>query len=252
MLNRVGLIVLVVALLAGVGLAGAWWHGQRVGTVEAQTPGVAAANVITVVGEGKVSVAPDIAQVSVGVDTVGDTVSSAVAESNTKMQAILAALKALGIADKDIQTQNYSISVEQSGGVPAPEGSTAQAKNQYRVTNMVMVTVRDLTKVGNVLDSVVEAGANNIWGVTFSKDDTKAALTEARGKAVADAQARATELAGLAGVKLGSIVSISEVVGNSTYPMAVERAFGGASDASISVGEVQITYQVQVVFYLER
>ncbi len=253
MLKRIGLVVLAVALLAGAGLAGAWWSGQTAGTAEAQTPAINASQVITVVGQGTARVAPDVAQVSVGVDTVADTVSDSVKESNAKMAAVLAAIKALGIADKDVQTMNYSISVEQSGGVPKPDGSLTETKPRYRVSNMVTVTIRDLAKVGSVLDGVVEAGANNIWGVSFSVDDSKAAQSEARGKAMTDARARATELANLAGVKLGSIVSISEVVRGNSYPMAVaERAFGGGGDASISPGEVEISYQVQVVFYLER
>jgi uncharacterized protein len=252
-MRRVGLVVLAVALLAGAGLAGAWLSGQRGSTVQAASPAAEAGRVITVVGQGLARVAPDIAQVSVGVDTVAETVSDAVKESNSKMDAILAALKALGIAEKDIQTQNFSISVEQGGGQPTPEGSAATARPKYRVTNMVTATIRELTKVGNVLDAVVEAGANNIWGVSFSVEDTKAALAEARGKAVVDAQARAQELAGLAGVQVGSIVSMSEVVGNNSYPVAVERAFAmGADSSSVSVGEVEVTYQVQVVFSLEQ
>jgi uncharacterized protein YggE len=250
-MKRVGLVALAVLLLAAAGLAGAWMHGQLGSTVQAATPEVGTGRVITVVGQGSARVAPDIAQVSVGADTVADTVSDAVKESNSRMDAILSALKALGIAEKDIQTQNYSISVEQVSVAPGLEGSGAAAKPRYRVTNMVNVTIRELGKVGNVLDAVVEAGANNIWGVSFSVDDTKAALTEARGKAVADAQARARELAGLSGVELGSIVSVSEVVGSNSYPVAVERAFGMGADASVSVGEVEVSYQVQVVYSLE-
>jgi hypothetical protein len=253
MLKRIGLIVLAVALLVGAGLAGAWWYGQRTGTAVAQAPASGTSQVITVVGQGSARVAPDVAQVSVGADTVADTVDAAVKESNAKMDAILKALKAQGLADKDIQTSNYSITVDQSGGVPRPEGIASQGKPQYRVSNMVTATIHDLTKVGSVLDAVVAAGENSIWGVSFSVDDSKAALTEARGKAVADAEARAKELAGLAGVELGPIVSMSEVVGGSVYPMAIaERAFGGSSDVSISPGEVEVAYQLQVVFELEQ
>lgn len=250
-MKRVGLMAMAVLLLAGAGLVGAWMHGRLGSTVQAATPEVSTGRVITVVGQGSARVAPDIAQVSVGADTVADTVSDAVKESNSRMDAILSALKALGIAEKDIQTQNYSISVEQVGVAPGLEGGGTPAKPRYRVTNMVNVTIRELGKVGNVLDAVVEAGANNIWGVSFSVDDTKAALTEARGKAVADAQARARELAGLSGVELGSIVSVSEVVGSNSYPVAVERAFGMGADVSVSVGEVEVSYQVQVVYSLE-
>jgi uncharacterized protein YggE len=117
---------------------------------------------------------------------------------------------------------------------------------------MVSVTVRALDTVGDVLDAVIEAGANNIWGVTFSLEDPKLAQADARTEAIADAKARAEALAGLAGIKLGPVMSVSEIIGSGAYPalsMAVtDRAAGGAE--SISPGELEVAYQVQVAYFI--
>ena len=171
------------------------------------------------------------------------------------MEAILAALKDTGIAEKDIQTTNYSVYMERYPE-PSPLVGGAEAgesKPQYRVSNMVNVTIRDLDKVSEVLDGVIEAGANNIWGVNFSLDDTETAQAEARTKAVADARARAQALAELSEVALGPVMAVSEVIGGSMYPvpMAFESAMGGGG-GPISPGEVEVSYQVQVTYFIER
>jgi uncharacterized protein len=259
MLKRVVLAVAVIALLVPVGLAAVWIWGQATSPAAAQTstpvekPAYNPAQTITVVGQGSVKIKPDIAQISIGVETSADTVSEAVKQNETQMAAILAALKDMGIAEKDIQTTNYSVYFDR---YPQPmsntEPATSEVKPQYRVSNMVNVTVRDLEKVGDVLDAVIEAGANNIWGVTFSLDDPKVAQADARAKAISDAQARAEALAELSGVKLGPVMSVSEVVGGGAVSMPVamapERAAGGGG--SISPGELEVTYQVQVAYFI--
>jgi uncharacterized protein YggE len=256
MLKRTTLLLLSAALVVAAALAGVWVYGLSTRPALAQTPEAPAYNpsrTITVVGQGTSRVQPDVAQVTIGVETLAGTVSEAVKENDAKMQAILAALKQVGIADKDVQTSNYSISSERSGSVPLPEGGTSdQGKAQYRVSNMVNVTIRDLSKVSTVLDSVVEAGANNVWGVSFSVDDPKQAESAARSNAIADAQVRAEELARLGSVKLGPIMSISETISGSAVPMAVKMEVAqSAGGTPISVGEVEVTYQAQVVYYIE-
>lgn len=260
MFKRILLVVVAIALLVPVGVAGLWIWNQATAPAEAQTPAPEAkpdyspAQTITVVGQGSSRVKPDIAQISVGVETTADTVAEAVKENQAKMEAILAALKEAGIPEKDIQTMNFSISFEQPPQSTPPEGGagTGQAKPQYRVSNMVNVTVRDLDKVGDVLDAVIEAGANSIWGVSFSVDDPKAAQAAARSKAVTDAQTRAQALADLSGIKLGPVMSMSEVVTGAPVPMyaMADRASGGGG--SISPGEVEVSYQVQVSYFIER
>ncbi len=258
MLKRVLLVVVAVALLVPVGLAGVWLWGQVTKPAAAQTPELVSeyspAETITVVGQGSVRVKPDIARVSIGVETMADTVGEAVAENETQMEAILTALTEAGIAAEDIQTMNYSVYFERyPESLPRPAGEGETPESQYRVSNIVNVTIRDLDKVGEVLDAVIEAGANNIWGVTFSIEDPKVAQEGARADAIEDAQLRAKALAELSGVELGPVMSVSEVLGGGVAPMAleiVERA--AASGGPISPGELEIGYQVQVTYFIER
>ena len=127
------------------------------------------------VGHGEVKAKPDIATTNVGVEVTAPTVVDAMAEANTKMADVLAAVKKLGIADRDIQTSNFSINFERQSGStlqsPTNGSATASSDSQrsgvYRVSNMVQITIRNLDQVGSVLDAVVKAGANNVWGVNF-------------------------------------------------------------------------------------
>ena len=121
----------------------------------ASAPPVNPEHSITVVGQGTAWGMPDLAQVNVGVETFAATVTEAVAQNNTQMNALLARLKELGIPEKDIQTSNFSIQFERDTGSRADPDATAR----YRVSNTVQVKIRDLGKVGQVLDGIVQAGA---------------------------------------------------------------------------------------------
>ncbi len=255
MLKRVLLVVASIALLVPVGLAGVWLWGQVTGPAIAQTSespsGYSPARAITVVGQGKASVKPDIARISIGVETSGESVADAVAENETAMAAVLAALEAAGIEAKDIQTTNYSVHLERSPELMPRAETEEAAAMQYRVTNMVNVIIRDLDAAADVLDAVIDAGANNIWGMSFSVEDPSAAQAEARAAAIADAKARAEALAELSGVELGPVMSVSEVLGGGPVPMAAmmeSAARGGA----ISPGELDVNYQVQVSYFIEQ
>jgi uncharacterized protein YggE len=257
MLKRIGLVVLALALLSVLGLAGSWIWSQMASPAVAQTSGTTndynPAQSIIVVGQGSFQSEPDVAHVSIGVETSAETVGEAVEQNEAKMSSILAALKKVGIAEKDIQTMHYSVQLDRyPEPMPRAGGESSETAPQYRVSNMANVTVRSLDSVGDVLDAVIEAGANNIWGVSFGLEDPAAAQAEARAKAIDDAKARAGALAELSGVNLGPVMSISEVIGSGVAPMpvlAVERAASGAGP--ISPGEVEIGYQVQVAFFIE-
>jgi uncharacterized protein YggE len=231
------------------------------GTAAAQTPepaaGAALPRVITVVGEGRVASAPDIATASIGVEVLAPTVEEATTEAAARMEAVLAALAAQGIAERDIQTTNYSINFER---FPQAEPTTAETADQpagnYRVSNMVTVKIRDLEQVGPVMDAVIEAGANNIWGVNFILDDRTEAETQARSDAMENARARAEELAGLAGVTLGEVVQVSEVIGQASplYGLRDSASSGiglGGGGGPISPGELEIVTQIQVTFAIQ-
>jgi hypothetical protein len=178
------------------------------------------------------------------------------------MKTLLAAVKSLGIADKDVQTSNFSISFERTNpSAPIASGAATGVKTDgvqtldgfYRVNNMIQVTIRDLDSVGDVLDAAVEAGANNVWGVSFGLDNTDALEAQAREKAVSDARARAESLARLNNVTVGDVLSISEVIGSSPMPIygAMASASGmGGGGAPVEPGEVAFTTQIQIVYGL--
>ena len=257
MFKRIALVV-AVALLVSAGLSGLWLLGQatdpEVAHASQESSGYSPVQTITVVGHGSVRLEPDVARVSIGLETMGESVSEAVEANGAKMDAILAALEGAGIAQEDIQTTNYSVQVDRSPEQLPRAGGTGSDEPQprYRVSNMVNVTIRDLDKVSETLDAVIEAGANNIWGVSFSLEDSTDAQAGARARAVEDAQARAESLAELGGVELGPVMSMSEIIGGGAVPMpvmAAERAMGGAGP--ISPGEVEVSYQLQVSYFIE-
>jgi uncharacterized protein YggE len=209
--------------------------------------GVTTGRGITVVGVGKASGTPDVAHITIGVDTDSDSVQNAVESSRDRMTALLEALKAAGIADSDIRTTNYSVYTQQQ-----PIEGRATFTLTYRVSNQVDVTVRDVDTLGDVLDQAVAAGANNIYGVSFSVEDTSKLEADARTKAIADAKARATSLAQLAGVEVGEVVSISEVIGGGVQPLYRDAAMGmGGGGTPIQPGELSVDMSVQVTFAIK-
>lgn len=205
---------------------------------------------ITVVGTGHVTLAPDIARINVGAEATASTVAEAKTEVDRQVAAILAALQEMGIAEGDIQTSHYGIYYERGPFPPVMrEGAVAEPQGGYHVSSTLRVTIRDIDAAGDVLDAVVEAGANQVHGIQFTVSDDKAWQSQARELAVADAKARAGELADLSGVELGQVLSISEVVGGSPVPMpmmAMERGGGG-----IAPGELELNAQVQVTFAIQ-
>ncbi|MCL5995094.1 MAG: SIMPL domain-containing protein [Chloroflexi bacterium] len=226
------------------------------GTVSPSTAvsqqGTAGGRGITVVGVGSASGAPDIANINVGIETQAPNVQQAVADNRTQMNKLLEVLKELGIPDKDISTSNYSVYTErQQSPTPAENGQNAGVLI-YRVNNQVLVTVRDVAKLGDVLDKVVDAGANNIYGVNFSVGDTSKLEVDARGKAMQDARARAESLAKLAGVTLGEVVSVSEVIGGPLpYARAAADMAQGGGATPIQPGSLEVNMSVQVTYAIQ-
>jgi uncharacterized protein YggE len=208
---------------------------------------------VTVVGEGTVKIKPDVAQANIGVEVIRPTVKAASSGAKESMDAVLQALKEQGVDEKDIQTSGFSVWTERPYG---PEGPSSD-ELLYHVSNQVAVTIRDLETVGTVLDAAIEAGANNIYGVTFSLADPSQVESAAREKAVADAQTKAQELAALNDVKLGDVVSVSEVVGGGggyyaggIREAAVTAGLGGGG-GPIAPGELELTLQLEIVYTVQ-
>jgi uncharacterized protein YggE len=246
-------------------------HHQSAGNPNMQTG-------ISVSGSGEAKAKPDVARANLGVEVRAATVEEATAEANTRMAAVMSALKQTGVADKDLRTHNYSINFEQEPTPPvpmpvpapapartkdksAPESAPASApiaapaagpRGFYRVSNMVEVTIRDLTKVGQVLARATEAGSNNVWGISFEIDDPYALRAQARAQAMERAKLSAGDLARLAGVKLGKVVALSENEGGGYMPMMKSMRGGAemsvANDVPVEQGEITITHQVQITY----
>ena len=208
---------------------------------------------ITVVGEGKVKIKPDIAQINIGIEIVGDTVQEASSQAADTMDAVLAALAAQGVDQKDIQTSGYNVWVERPYGPEGPTGDTL-----YHVNNTVSVTIRDLDTVGTILDAAIEAGANSIYGVNFSVADPSVLVSEGREKAVADARSKAEELAELNNVAVGEVISISEVIGGAAgyygggyRGMFAAEGMGGGGAGPISPGELEMMVQLEITYGIQ-
>lgn len=223
---------------------------------------------ISVGGHGEAEGKPDIARVTLGIETREKVATEATERANQQMVAILTAIKAKGVPDQDIRTQNFSINFEQEpyppqpypaegegraapAGKPAsPEATAAGPRGFYRVSNNVVVTVRKLDELGAVLGAATAAGANNVWGVQFEIEDPSKLEAEARDEAMAEAKGRAEQLARLAGVTLGRVISVGDSGGG------VSRADGfgysmKAANVPVESGQLTISQDVQVVFSIE-
>lgn len=198
---------------------------------------------LNVNGLGQVYLTPDIAYIYIGVHTEGATASEAVDANKSQTTAVIDALKQAGVAEKDIRTINFSIYPSQQYG---PDGSVTGSI--IMVDNTVYITVRDLDGLGDLLDSAISAGANNINSIQFDVADKTEAVKAARAKAVEDAKLQAQELADTAGVSLGDIQSIN-FYDNSPYPMYDYGKGGGAgmaAQASVPIQPGQLTIAVTV------
>jgi len=163
--------------------------------------------------------------------------------NKVQTNAVLDALKAAGVDEKDLRTTNFSIWPSQQY---SPDGVVTGTI--YMVDNTVYVTVRDLDGLGDLLDSTIAAGANSINSIQFDVADKSAAVKEARAKAVEDAKTQAQELADAAGITLGDIQNIS-FYDNSPYPVFEGKGGGGgamAADTSVSIQPGQLTISVSV------
>lgn len=199
---------------------------------------------IVVSGEGEVSATPDIAMLSFAVVREGDTAKVALSASSAAMHEVLASLKGVGIADKDMQTSGLNIQPRYAQ--PAPGRPHEPKITGYAVSNQLTVKVRRPADPGEILDKVVGLGVNQGGGITFSVDDPRPLIREARKKAVADAMEKARALADAAGIKLGRITAISESSQGRHPPMPYARAEMAMSAKAIPVAAGESTYTAQV------
>ncbi|RPJ22728.1 MAG: DUF541 domain-containing protein [Chloroflexi bacterium] len=207
---------------------------------------------LSVSGSGDAFLAPDIAYIYIGVHTEELTAAEAVAENTTQTQTVIEAIQDFGIDAKDVRTTNFSIwpmdKYDPLSGAPTGEKT-------YAVDNTVYVTVRELDKLGDLLDTVVQAGANTVNSVQFDVAEKDEALMQARADAVKDAEAQAQSLAQAAGLSLGEIQSISFT---DVQPSPIFDGKGGggavaqeAAAVPIQPGQLTFTMNVNVTYLLK-
>jgi uncharacterized protein YggE len=232
--------VLAAASLGGVALA------QEMATPTASM--AAGIPTVSVSGHGEVNVPPDTASVNIGVDIIKPTLDEAQSQATDQANAVIAALKDAGIDDADIQTSYYSVNILRDYS----ENADPTQITGFEITNQLQVTVHDTDKLGEILDAAVQAGANSIYGVNFLVSDQTAAASQARVKAVADARAKAEELASAAGLTLGPVVAISEGAPPVIGPMYGGRGGGGGmAQAAVPVQPGSTTVAVDVTLTYE-
>ncbi|MDP3739963.1 MAG: SIMPL domain-containing protein [Hyphomonadaceae bacterium] len=204
---------------------------------------------ITLNGRGSVEHAPDIAMITLGVSVEAETASTAMSQQTTKMNGVFAAVKAAGVADRDMQTSNLSLN-------PVYEYPNNQRPRLtgYNASNQITIKVRDLKNLGKTLDAVVKGGGNTINGVSFSMDKPESYQDEARVEAIKDAAKKAELYANAVGYKVKRIVTVSE---NEYYPqpvpmMARMQVQDAAESTPVAAGEVSLTQTVSVTFELTK
>jgi uncharacterized protein YggE len=201
---------------------------------------------ISVTGTGTVDAAPDMATLMIGVTTQGSTAAEALAANSTATDAVIARLAASGIEPRDMQTSNLSINPNWTG-----YDSSTPTISGYVASNMLTVQVRALDTTGAVLDAAVADGANTLNGMTFGLADPEPSYNEARTEAVADARARAELLARAAGVKLGAIVSITDV-GAMTDPAPMYREAAASSAVPVVGGALALVANVAITWEIAQ
>jgi uncharacterized protein YggE len=205
---------------------------------------------VTVTGMGKVYGTPDMATVQFGYSTSNKDVGTALDQANQAIKKISAALLQMGIREADIQTTNFSIWPEDQydpvTGIPTGE-------KLYRVENTIRVVIREIDKVAEVIQTALNEGANNVYGLNFGIDDTDAIAAQARSAAVADARVRAEQLVREMGAQLGEARIASETYGISAFPEMAAFALGlGGNAPAISEGQLEVSIQVNMTFDLLR
>lgn len=227
------------------GLLAALVAGASISPVAAQEPSAKPEHTLSVSGTGSVSVKPDLADVTVGVTVQRDTAGAAAADVANAMDAVITAIRALGIAEEDIQTTSLSLS-------PVYDYDRSPYRLvAYTATNLVTVTVRDITQAGPVIDAATGAGATDINNITFRVADQAAAETEAREQAVRAARAKADTIAAAAGTEITGIISISETSAPIPYPVFYGReaaADAAAAPMPVLAGTIKVEVSVSIVY----
>ena len=232
-------------------VAGVLWLGAMAANAFKQHAYIgrpdAARDTIAISAEGKVTALPDIATISIGLQTENRAVSAAQKDNTAKMNAIIGKIKSFGVAAEDIKTSNYSI-------YPQYDYVNGQRVDRgYTVMQNVDVKVRALEKIGDLLSAAGELGANQVGGVAFTIDEPEELRQQARLKALETAKKKAQALADASGVRLGKVVGFSENEGYVPGPLYYARDAamgmgGGNSAPSVQSGSQDVVVNVTVLY----
>jgi uncharacterized protein YggE len=205
---------------------------------------------ITIEADGVVTAEPNIAILRAGVVSEAETAQAALADNSQKMQAVMQSLQTLNVETRDIQTSNLSIDPR----YVYPERNTGDTPPRlvgYTVSNMVTVRFRDLSALGNAVDTLVSSGVNQLSSLSFDIDPKGNLLDEARKKAVQEARRKAELLTSEAGVELGKVLTINEVSSSSPVAFKAMRAELAPGSTPIASGEAELSVRVRMTFSLE-
>jgi hypothetical protein len=201
---------------------------------------------LDVSGIGVVYLTPDIVYINIGVNTQRENAAEAVSINKDQTSAVIQAIKDFGVDPKDIRTTNFSI-----WSNPQYDPAGQVIGTNYTVDNTVYVTIRDIDKLGNLLDAAIAAGANSIYSIQFDVEDKSEANQEARAKAVEEAKAQAQDLADVAGLTLVEIQKISYYESGATpYFYGGKGGGGGGAEASVPIqpGQLAVTVTVNMTY----
>jgi uncharacterized protein len=222
------------------------------GMTQAQSPSpsqLTLERTITVSGAGNVVVEPDMAHITLGVVSEADTAKAALEKNTASMTAIVTALKASGLPPKDIQTSNFSVNPRYR----PTKGGEQPVINGYQVSNTVRIVVREIAKLGTILDQVIQLGSNQVHGIGFEASKAEQLKDDARKAAISNARHKAELYAAAAGVKLGRVLGIEEagVQPAVRQQFAKGRAMSMESAPPIEAGSQRLDAHVTVTFALE-
>lgn len=242
---------LIAALLVGLSLL----LSPVAGAQPTPVPGAELVRTISVSGTGSVMIDPDTARLDLGVVSNNESLEVAQTEVSEGLAAITTVLTDAGIAPEDVTTTSYSV-------YPVPEydrDGNYVGIERYEVSSGLSIVVRDIESVGTILDAAVEAGANNVWGISFYVEDPSAAASQARTLAVEDARAKADELATASGMVVTNVVSIAETSAPAPMPQQFDLAQGAADAVSaeaarvpVSPGQSEMRVDLQITFEIEQ
>ncbi|GGE40982.1 SIMPL domain-containing protein [Agaricicola taiwanensis] len=205
---------------------------------------------LTINGEGTLTAAPDRASISSSVVTEGKTAREALDANTAAMTQVMQSYKDAGLEDRDIATSGFTI---QPRYADRKNNNEAPRITGYEVRNSVTIRVRDLTRLGDILDKAVTSGANHFNGLSFEISDADRKLDDARKAAFADAKRKAELYAAAAGARLGRVVDMSESGSNRPMPMMMRAEFAkAAAPVPIAPGESEVQVNVNVTFELEN